>query len=87
MFVYILECEDGSYYTGIAKNLAKRLTNHGKGSKYTRAKKPIKLVYVEMSDTARQREYAIKQLSRSEKETLLSSASNQVGDHQNIIVS
>ncbi len=87
MYVYIIECKDGSYYTGIANNLEKRLVNHGKGSKYTRAKKPIRLVYVEESKTARQKEYEIKSLNRQQKEKLVASETNQVSHFLHIIVS
>ncbi len=66
MYVYILECQDGSYYTGIAKDLQKRFLNHGQGSKYTRAKKPKKLVYVELPDNAYKREPQIKKLTRKQ---------------------
>ena len=87
MFVYILECEDGSYYTGIANDLEKRLINHGQGSKYTRAKKPLRLVYVEESEAARKREYEIKQLARLQKEALIASDVNNVAAYKDLVVS
>ena len=87
MYVYILECEDGSYYTGIAKDLEKRLTNHGRGSKYTRAKKPIKLIYVEQPENAYKREPQIKKLSRQEKKGLINSHLNEVALFKDIEVS
>jgi len=48
-FVYILECSDGSYYTGSTINLEKRLIEHqnGKGARHTKKRLPIKLVYLE----------------------------------------
>ena len=75
-FAYILECADGSYYTGYTNDLEKRVATHnaGKGGKYTRARLPVSLVYHECFDTkneAMSREWAIKQLSRKEKENLV----------------
>ncbi len=75
-FAYILECADGSYYTGYTNDLEKRVATHnaGKGGKYTRARLPVNLVYHECFDTkneAMSREWAIKQLSRKEKENLV----------------
>ncbi|WLD93447.1 GIY-YIG nuclease family protein [Alkalihalobacillus sp. AL-G] len=71
-FVYILECNDGSLYTGYTNNLKKRIETHqqGKGAKYTRGRTPVELVYVEHFHTkteAMRAEYQIKQLPRSEK--------------------
>ncbi len=70
--VYIVRCADGTYYTGIAKDLDKRIDVHnaGKGAKYTQRRLPVALVYSEAADnrsTASKREYQIKQLSRAEK--------------------
>ena len=65
-FVYILECNDGSLYTGITKDVTKRLDEHNtkdSGAKYTKARRPVTLVYKETSSdrsTASKREYAIK---------------------------
>jgi putative endonuclease len=76
-FVYIVRCSDSSLYTGIAKNLEKRLQqhNHGKeGAKYTRARRPVELVYQETAPdraAAQQREYRIKQLSAAQKRRLI----------------
>jgi putative endonuclease len=76
-FVYILECGDGSLYTGIAKDVTKRLDEHNnsvKGAKYTKARRPLKLLHVEqLSDrgSALKREYAIKQLTRLQKLSLI----------------
>lgn len=71
-YVYILECNDGSFYTGITNNLAQRLKIHraGKGSKYVRAKLPVRLVYKEIypnKASASRREYELKQLSHQQK--------------------
>ena len=71
-FVYLLECGDGSLYTGYTNRLARRLAAHqaGKGAKYTRSRLPVRLVYYECYPTkgeALRRECAIKRLSREEK--------------------
>lgn len=70
--VYILLCADGSLYTGITNDLAKRFALHqaGKASRYTRAHKAVKVVYTQKCRTkgkALQREFAIKQLPRQAK--------------------
>lgn len=75
-YTYMVECQDGSYYTGWTNNLEKRIQAHndGKGAKYTKSKRPVKLVYYETFETKReamQREYAIKQMTRMEKEQLM----------------
>ncbi|MEM2102192.1 MAG: GIY-YIG nuclease family protein [Candidatus Bathyarchaeia archaeon] len=75
-FVYVLLCEDGSFYTGYAGNLKTRIKQHltGKGARYTRLHKPKKLVYVEEFATrseAMRRERMIKRLSHGEKQKLV----------------
>lgn len=70
--VYMLECGDGSLYTGITDDFEKRFKAHreGKGAKYTRGRGPLKLRYMERCEThsdALRREYALKQLPRSGK--------------------
>lgn len=75
-YTYILECSDGTLYTGWTKDLAKRMTAHnsGCGAKYTRSRTPVHLRYVEEFDSehaARSREWHIKQLSRREKLELI----------------
>lgn len=70
--VYLLRCRDGSLYTGITNDLARRLESHqrGTGSAYTRSRLPIALVYQEeLPDrgAALRREAAIRRLSRAEK--------------------
>jgi putative endonuclease len=78
-FVYILECKDGSLYTGITKDIIKRLKEHNtseKGAKYTKARRPVKLLYEEPSldrSTASKREYEIKKFSRLKKLQLIES--------------
>jgi putative endonuclease len=76
-FIYILECNDGSLYTGITKDISKRLDEHNtkdKGAKYTKARRPVKLMYQEESDnrsTASKREYEIKKFTRVKKLQLI----------------
>jgi len=78
-FVYIARCSDGTLYTGIAKNVAERIAKHnaGEGAKYTRTRRPIRLVYSEPAadrSAAQSREYEIKSLHRSQKEALVAAA-------------
>ena len=77
-YTYILRCGDGSLYTGYTDDPVRReaVHNSGKGAKYTRAHLPVQLVYTEGFETkneAMHREAEIKQLSRSEKLTLIES--------------
>ena len=70
--VYIVECRDGSLYTGVAKDVAARVDTHnaGRGAKYTRAKRPVKLVHTESGfdrGSALSREWAIKRMTRAAK--------------------
>lgn len=76
-YVYILKCKDSTLYTGYSDDVYKRLKTHndGKGAKYTKARRPCKLVYFEEYDTkseALSREHAIKKLSRADKLKLIS---------------
>jgi UV DNA damage endonuclease len=78
-FVYILRCADGSLYTGIAKNVERRLEQHdaGTASRYTRSRLPVVLAYQEEQrnqSTALKRELAIKAMSREAKAALIQSA-------------
>lgn len=78
-YVYLLRCADGTLYTGFTNDLARRLTAHnaGKGAKYTRGRRPVELVYWESfsnKSSALRREYAIKQLPRRQKLTLIQSS-------------
>lgn len=75
-YVYIVKCSDNTYYTGWTTNLYRRLKAHnsGRGAKYTRSRRPVELAYYEefiIKEDALRREYAIKQLSRAEKEKLI----------------
>ncbi|MDZ5782447.1 GIY-YIG nuclease family protein [Marinococcus luteus] len=77
--VYILQCRDGSLYTGYTNNLQKRLEAHnaGRGAKYTKGRGPVRLVYHQRFPTKREamrEEYRIKQLSRSHKQRLMKEA-------------
>ena len=76
--VYILRCADTTFYTGYAKDLSARLALHNGekkgGAKYTSGRRPVRLVYTEVcasKSEAMKREYAIKQLSRIEKQCLV----------------
>ena len=80
-FTYLLRCADGSLYCGWTNDLMKRFAAHNAGtaSKYTRARLPVEPVYAEECESkqeAMQREYAIKQLSKEQKEALLLSDKN-----------
>lgn len=75
-YTYILKCKDGTYYTGWTNNLEKRVRDHndGKGAKYTKARRPVKLIYYEefmTKEEAMKREYAIKQMTRTQKEKMI----------------
>lgn len=75
-YVYILECKDNTYYTGYTTNVKHRLKMHnlGRDAKYTRARRPCRLVYSKECDSkssAMKLEYRIKQLSRKEKLDLI----------------
>ncbi|MBU3218875.1 GIY-YIG nuclease family protein [Clostridium algidicarnis] len=77
-YVYILKCSDNTLYTGWTVDIEKRLATHssGKGAKYTRCRLPVTLVYFEKHPdkiSTQKREYAIKQLSRTEKLKLINS--------------
>ena len=80
-FVYIVRCADDSLYTGIAKDVERRIVEHKSSAalaaSYTRARRPVALAYREAADTrsaALKREYEIKQLTRQEKDELLRTA-------------
>ena len=75
-YVYMVRCRDNSLYTGYTDDPERRLAVHnaGKGAKYTKSRLPVQLVYREEcpdKSTALKREYAIKQLSKTEKENLI----------------
>lgn len=75
-YVYILECSDGTYYTGYTTHLEQRLSKHNQGlaSKCTRSRLPVRLVYYEIYRTkseAMRREAQIKSMKRQEKQILV----------------
>ena len=75
-YCYIVECADGTYYTGWTIDPERRVKAHnaGRGARYTRTRRPVKLVYVEEQPdptTAMKRERAIKTLSREKKMKLI----------------
>ena len=75
-FCYMVECVDGTYYTGWTTDPERRVKTHntGRGAKYTQMRRPVKLIYVEElpdKSSALKRERAIKQLSRKQKEELI----------------
>jgi putative endonuclease len=72
---YVLQCADGTFYTGISNDLEKRLVAHnsGEGAKYTRGRTPVQLIHVETcadKSIALKREIQIKQMTRGEKQVL-----------------
>ena len=79
--VYLLRCADGTLYTGITTDVARRVAEHngdaGLGARYTRSRRPVELVYVEDAPNraaAARREAAIKRLDRARKLALCASA-------------
>lgn len=82
-YTYILECADGTFYTGWTNDLEKRVQEHNKkrGAKYTKSRTPVKLVYYETFETkseALKREAAIKKLCRREKEALIAEQNKDI---------
>lgn len=76
-YCYILECSDGTFYTGWTTDPPRREKQHnaGSGARYTRTRRPVKMVYVEEQDDrtmAMKREIAIKRLPREKKKRLIS---------------
>ena len=82
-YVYILECADGSYYTGSTRDITRRLAQHqnGEGANYTRKRLPVKLVFqeeFERIDDAYYREKQVQGWSRKKKQALIN------GDFDNL---
>ena len=75
--VYIVRCSDGTFYTGVAKDIERRLHQHNNlstGAKYTRTRRPVELVYQEPAadrSMAQQREYQLRKLSAAQKRALI----------------
>jgi len=83
-YVYVVECDDGTLYTGYTTDVGRRVDEHnaGDGATYTAGRRPVRLRYVEFHPTrsaAQRREYEIKQLSRRRKTALLPDRSDCVG--------
>lgn len=81
-YMYVVECRDGSYYTGYTTDVKKRVAVHnsGKGAKYTRARLPVKLIYVEGFDSkeeAMSAEALLKRKKRPQKESYLNENQNE----------
>jgi putative endonuclease len=84
-YAYIVRCADGTYYTGWTNNLDRRLRMHnsGRGAAYTRARRPVRLVYAERHPSrsaAMRRENSIKRLSRQGKARLISTGRRAAPD-------
>jgi putative endonuclease len=78
-YVYVARCADGTLYCGIARDVVRRILEHdaGKGARYTRGRGPLRVVLVRRcrdKGRALRLEYAIKQLSRRQKEALIARA-------------
>jgi len=78
-YVYILECADGTLYTGWTRDIPRRLAAHnsGKGAKYTRSRRPVRLAWWEAQpdrSAALRREAAIKRMAREEKLAMIGKA-------------
>ena len=87
-YAYILECADGTLYSGWTNNLEKRLATHnaGRGAKYTRSRLPVKLRYYEAfadKNEALRRECALKKLAHAEKLALIESVTVVDNEGQN----
>ncbi|MBU3811612.1 MAG: GIY-YIG nuclease family protein [Candidatus Niameybacter stercoravium] len=85
-FIYIVKCRDETYYTGYTTDIERRLKAHneGKGAKYTRCRLPVELVYWEQYEEKSQalkREYAIKQLTRKQKQQLIGRSVHAEEEH------
>jgi len=82
-YIYIVECSDGTLYTGYTTDVERRVTEHnaGRGAKYTAGRRPVKLRYVEQHpdrSSAQKREYEIKTYSREQKERLVADTDEAV---------
>ncbi len=82
-YTYMVECSDGSLYTGYTNDLDRRVSAHnsGNGAKYTKSRRPVELVYYEEFDTkeeAMSREWHIKHLTRQQKMRLIKSRKTEI---------
>ena len=82
-FVYMLECADGTFYTGITTDPVRRLAEHNgsaRGARYTRSRRPVTLCYHEQAasrSAAGKREWQLRRLSRARKQALLHDAAKR----------
>ncbi|NOZ11651.1 MAG: GIY-YIG nuclease family protein [Gammaproteobacteria bacterium] len=85
-FVYIVQCRGGTYYTGITTDLVRRIREHNdthKAARYTRSRRPVNLAYAEPHDSrseASKREHQLKQLTASQKRSLIKAHQNHPND-------
>jgi len=83
-YVYIVRCNDGTLYTGIAKDLNRRMTEHNSdngGAKYTRYRRPVELVYSERTESrsdALKRENQVKRMPRTKKNELFAGKKKKI---------
>jgi Predicted endonuclease containing a URI domain len=82
-YVYVVECSDGTLYTGYTTDVARRVTEHnaGEGAKYTAGRRPVTLRYVEFHESrsaAQRREHEIKTRSRAQKDRLVAASDDRV---------
>jgi putative endonuclease len=81
-FCYIVECSDGTFYTGWSTDPERRARQHnaGRGARYTRDRRPVRLVYIEQQPdkpSALRREHKIKSFPRTKKKKLITDAGKQ----------
>jgi len=86
-FVYMVECADGTYYTGWTVDLAARVAAHnaGSGARYTRARRPVRLVYWERAadmSSALKREAALRRMSHAQKRRLAATCAANLEEGQ-----
>jgi len=76
-FLYVLQCSDNTYYTGVTTDIKRRVHEHNtskRGAKYTKTRRPVKIVYLseyESRSSAQKSEYRFKQLTRKQKEEVI----------------
>ena len=76
-FLYVLQCSDGTYYTGITTSISRRLNEHNlspRGAKYTKTRRPVEVVYwtcFRDRSSAQKAEYKFKRLTRKQKEKII----------------
>jgi len=90
--IYILRCKDGSLYTGICRDIKRRLHEHNNlktGARYTRTRRPVELVYLEPAPSrsaAARREYRIKQLAPEQKRCLIRQRPAMESDSEDAVI-